>query len=95
MKAELVIHNKVYDENGNIVEVKMWKVKPTKDKPHGYKYSLAYIVNGKRVIGYDNAECKGDHRHFYETIERYEFVRIDKLADDFYKDIQKYKKEHK
>ena len=31
------------------------------DKPHGYRYSLAYIVDGERVIGYDNGEGKGDH----------------------------------
>ena len=32
----------------------MWRVNPF-DKPHGYKYSLVYIVKGERVIGYDNA----------------------------------------
>jgi hypothetical protein len=63
--AHLVRHEKAVDELGNIVEVKMWRLlKPSKDKPHGYKYSLVYVVNGRRVIGYDNAESKGDHKHY-------------------------------
>ena len=27
------------------------------------KYSFAYVVNHERVVGYDNYEHKGDHRH--------------------------------
>ncbi len=64
MKAELIKHRKAIDEQDNTIEVKMWQLpQPTKDKPHGYKYSLVYIVDDVRVIGYDNAEGKGDHRH--------------------------------
>lgn len=94
MKAKLIVHNKVYDEDGNIVEVKMWKVDPTFDKPHGYKYALAYIVKGERVIGYDNGEGKGDHRHYRNKVEPYEFKGLKKLTEDFYKDIKRYKEEN-
>ena len=59
-KARLIRHIKVREDNGNIVEIKLWQVDPSLDKPHGYKYSLVYIVKGERVIGYDNAERKGD-----------------------------------
>jgi hypothetical protein len=49
MKAVLVRHQKVTDERGNTVEVKIWHLSERKDdKPHGYRYSLAYIVDGKR-----------------------------------------------
>ncbi len=52
MNAKLVRHEKIIDELGNIVEIKMWDLpKPTKDKPYGYKYLLVYIVEGIRVIG--------------------------------------------
>jgi hypothetical protein len=31
--------------------LRLWKlVAPKEDKPHGYRYSLAYIVGGERVI---------------------------------------------
>ena len=29
---------------------------------------FVYIINGKGVVGYDNAESKGDHKH-YKGIE--------------------------
>jgi len=61
MKAELVRHEKITDELGNTIEIKVWKVPVSKDKPHGFKYSLVYIVDDKRIIGYDNAKGKGDH----------------------------------
>lgn len=93
MKAELIRHDKAIDELNNIIEVKMWKLtKPTPDKSHGYKYSLVYVVEGKRIIGYDNAELRGDHRHIRETEKPYRFVSLKKLAGDFYKDIEKYKR---
>lgn len=93
MQAQLIRHIKAVDDLGNIVEMKMWKLpEPAKDKPHGYKYSLVYIVDGVRVIGYDNAEGKGDHRHIRENIEPYKFVSLRKVANDFYRDIERYKR---
>lgn len=48
-------------------------------QPHGYKYSFVYVVKGKRVIGYNNAEGKGDHRHYGDKEEVYTFKSVDKL----------------
>ena len=90
-KTKLIKHVKVREDTGNIIELKMWQVMPSPDKPHGYKYSLAYIANGKRVIGYDNAEGKGDHRHYGEKIEPYKFKDLRNLTEDFYNDIERYK----
>ncbi len=93
MKAHLIRHDRVIDELNNIIEVKMWQLpKATKDKPHGYKYSLVYIVNDERVIGYDNAEGKGDHKHIKGKIEPYKFLNLKKLSQDFYRDIERYKR---
>jgi len=90
VKSELIIHNKVIDEHGNTVEIKLWAVEKSSDKPHGYKYSLVYIADTKRVIGYDNAEQKGDHRHFGDRTEPYAFAGINQLIRDFYVDIVSY-----
>ena len=93
MKAELIRHEKIIDELENTIEIKMWKLpEPTVDKPDGYKYSLVYIVGHIRVIGYDNSEGKGDHRHIKNKTEPYRFVNLKKLAHDFYNDIEKYKR---
>lgn len=92
VKAKRIWHTKFREDNGNITEIKLWEVSTSKDKPHGYKYSLVYIVKGKRVIGYDNAEGKGDHRHHGDKEECYTFKSIDKLFEDFYNDIRRVKK---
>lgn len=93
MKAKLIRYEKVTDELGNTIEIKVWRLpEPTEDKPHGYKYSLVYIVEDSRVIGYDNAEGKGDHKHIRERTEPCNFISLRKLADDFYNDIEGYKR---
>ena len=86
-KAKLVIKDRFEFQDGDIVEVRIWEVPASQDKPHGYKYSFVYVVNGKRIIGYDNAESQGDHKHDGGKVEAYEFNGIDKLIDDFYTDI--------
>ncbi len=88
-KAALIIKDKVCLENGAIVEVRLWSVPVSDDKPYGYKYSLVYIVAGERIIGYDNAEGKGDHRHYGKQEEPYIFKDIDTLIKDFYNDVEK------
>jgi hypothetical protein len=94
MKTELVFHQKVTGEKGDTVEIKIWKLPgSTPDKPHGYRYSMAYILNGRRVIGYDNAERKGDHRHYQNKEEPYQFKTIEKLFQDFYRDIKRFNDE--
>jgi len=93
MKAQLIIYKKGVDELNNIIEVKLWQLpKPTADKPHGYKYSLVYIVEDMRVIGYDNAEGKGDHRHVRDKTESYRFVSLRHLTKDFYNDVEQFKR---
>ena len=94
LKASLIVRDRFEFEDGDIAEVRVWEVPSSEDKPHGYKYSLVYIVNGKRVIGYDNAEGKGDHRHYHDKEEAYEFKSIDRLFEDFYKDVRRFKNEN-
>ncbi|MCX5804301.1 MAG: DUF6516 family protein [Proteobacteria bacterium] len=90
MKTQLVFHQKVTNEKGGTVEVKIWELPQTsKDKPHGYRYSLVYILNGTRIIGYDNGERKGDHRHYGNREEPYRFISIERLFEDFYRDIRR------
>lgn len=91
MKAKLVYHVKKYDTERSIQEVKIWQVPATKDKPRGLKYSFVYIVSGERIIGYDNAEGKGDHRHYRGKEYPYKFQSVEKLWKDFKSDIKRFK----
>lgn len=86
-----MLHEIITDESGNTVEMKIWRVPASLHMSHGFKYSLVYIVNGERVIGYDNAERKGDHRHFRGVEAEYEFRTLRQLVRDFLADVERHK----
>ncbi len=88
VRSKPIRHDKLRRDNGNVIEVKIWRIRPSNDKPHGYKYSLVYIAKGKRVFGYDNSEGKGDHKHYGNKEETYKFKGIDRLFEDFYCDVK-------
>jgi len=46
------------------------------------------------LVGYDNAEGKGDHRHFKGKESAYSFTGIEKMWSDFMKDIRRLKEEN-
>ncbi len=94
MKANLIYHVKEIDASGDIIEIKIWQVPKSKDKPHGIKYSLAYIREGERVVGYDNAEGKGDHKHAGDREMPYKFKNVDQLFADFYQDIMELRRKN-
>ncbi len=73
--------------DGDIVHMRIWQVQPNPQYPEGKRYSLVYIRNGERLVGYDNYHGKGHHRHLKEREEYHEFVDIQKLLDDFGKDM--------
>jgi Family of unknown function (DUF6516) len=70
-----------------------YKVPKSIHTPHGYKYSLVYIFNGRRLIGYDNHERKGDHRHHRSVTRPYAFKSVDRLIEDFLSDVAVINKE--
>ena len=88
MKSTLVFYRKNFLKNGDMVEMKIWQVPHSEVKPHGLKYSLVYIQKGERVVGYDNAEGKGDHKHSGGKEIPYDFQDMDTLISDFYIDIR-------
>lgn len=52
MKATLTYHNKGLSTNGDITEIKIWKVPVTPDKPHTDSNTLLYLymrTNGSSV----------------------------------------------
>lgn len=55
---------------------------------HGYKYSLAYVVNGVCVLRYDNERGKGDHKHIGDIEIPVKFVDIRTLIDEFSADVK-------
>jgi len=75
------------------VEIVIWQVpEPVPPSDHPYKYRLAYVVDGKRVVGYDNERGKGDHKHWGNREETYHFVSPQQLMLDFMADVKGIKK---
>ena len=88
MAATLLYRNRTQLDSGALVEEVIWRL-PDRDpeRPHGYKYRLAYVRCGERVVGYDNERGKGDHRHYAGREEPYRFVSLDRLLADFRADV--------
>ena len=95
MKATALIHRRVILTPDAFAEVIVWRV-PESIPPseHPYKYRLAYIVNGKCVLRYDNERSKGDHCHFDGVESLYSFSSPDQLMADFNADILRWNYEH-
>ena len=89
MKATLLIRERVVYPDGELVEMVVWQV-PQSVPPteHGFKYRLVYIVEGERILGYDNERGKGDHRHFRGDEEPMEFRSIDELLQRFVSEVE-------
>ena len=72
-----------------LVEIVVWRVpKPVPPSGHRFKYRLVYVVDGKRLVGYDNERGKGDHRHLGAKEVSYRFVNVAKLLADFMTDVE-------
>ena len=88
MRAELVIRDRRIFEDGFLIEIVIWIVpEPVPPTHHGFKYRLFYGQRGNRLVGYDNERGKGDHRHYGDKEEVYEFSTIEKLLEDFESDV--------
>lgn len=71
------------------VEIVIWQVaEPVPPSEHPYKYRLVYVVNGKRIVGYDNERGKGDHKHLGDREHTYLFVNPQQLMADFMADVK-------
>jgi hypothetical protein len=90
-RATLVLHEKVIDKDGNIVELVIWKVSATPQNQTGIRYRLAFIRRGERVpaVLYDNHHPKGPHRHIEGSEEPYAFPGVDQLLVDFTADVRR------
>jgi hypothetical protein len=92
MPSQLIFYRKNIEAGGDIVEMKIWEVPQSRKTPEGIKYSLVYIREGKRLVGYDNAEGKGHHKHIGNRETLYPFEEVDRLVEDFLADVEKIRK---
>jgi hypothetical protein len=92
MKATEIFRTKEIFGDG-FVEIVIWQVpEPVPPSDNSYKYRLVYVVEGKRIVGYDNERDKSDHKHFGARKEHYRFVNPQQLMADFIDDVKGAKK---
>ena len=89
MKATLLARTKEVRDDGIIVEVVIWAVPaPLPPCVHPFKYRLFYGTAEVERVRYDSERGKGDHRHVAGHESAYVFTSVDRLLDDFERDIQ-------
>jgi hypothetical protein len=88
MNATLIVRSKTVTAEGDIIEFVVWRVPvPVPPSRHDFKYRAAYVVEGKRVVGFDNERGKGDHKHVmgHETV--YRFTSVEQMIEDFISEV--------
>jgi hypothetical protein len=88
MRARLIARIKEAYGRGTIEGV-IWEVPaPAQPSAHRVKYRLVYVLDGERVVGYDNERGKGDHKHIRGTQMPYSFKDVPTLIRDFLRDVE-------
>jgi hypothetical protein len=83
-KAGLLFRQRSRTPDGDLIEMVVWQVPtPVRGSAHAYKYRLAFIQKGCRVVGFDNEAGKGDHQHVDGEQRPYRFVDVETLIGDF------------
>lgn len=91
MPATLITRWRSISPTGTGVELVVWRLpEPLPPTTHGYKYRLVYVVDGKRVMGFDNERGKGDHCQIGNRELPYRFTTVDRLIDDFFREVERW-----
>ena len=95
MKATELFRQRLVLSENQFAELVLWRLpRRLAGSKHSYKYRLAYVVDGKCVLRYDNEAGKGDHRHCGGKESRYRFTSPEKLVADFERDIERWNHEN-
>ena len=92
--AWLLLHEKQVDEDGSIIEMKIWSIPERFPHSSRVKYGLVYVREGRRLLGYDNAHGR-DHRHYLGESQPYRFTNVQALLIDFRRDLNRIKQEER
>ena len=93
-QAKRILHRKRHYDDGSVSELTLWLVPaPVRGSSHSFKYSLFYGLAGVRLVLYDNEPGKGDHRHYGDRQEPYEFTTPERLVRDFLADVRRLRRQ--
>ena len=88
MKAEQLLRQRVVLAEDAFAELAVWRVpNRLQGSEHAFKYRLAYVVDGRCLLRFDNEPGKGDHYHLGDEEVVYKFDSLEKLLDDFWEQV--------
>ncbi|HEB85809.1 MAG TPA: hypothetical protein ENI68_02180 [Gammaproteobacteria bacterium] len=88
MKAEQLLRQRLVLSEDAFAEMVVWRVPShLQGSEHAFKYRLAYVVDGQCLLRFDNEPGKGDHYHLGDKELAYKFESLEKLLDDFWKQV--------
>ena len=92
MKAALLLDERHVVAANAFVELVVWRLGTRlPGGGHDFKYRLALVVDGRCVLRYDNESGKGDHRHFGKKESPYAFTTAQRLPDDFWNEVDRWR----
>ena len=90
VKAIQLVRRRIEYSEDRFAEIVIWKLEqPVPGSIHSYKYRLAYVVDEKCILRFDNESGKGDHLHIRDDEVEYHFISIESLLHDFQDQIRR------
>ncbi|RFP14583.1 MULTISPECIES: DUF6516 family protein [unclassified Duganella] len=94
-KATSIVNARILYDQNNFSDLVIWRLpNPARASHHPFKYRLAYVVQNRCVVRYDNEVGKGDHRHYESAETPYHFHTLSQLLMDFQNDIARWNREN-
>jgi hypothetical protein len=80
---------RTYCPDGSYIDASVQYIKSDRWRPHGVRYRLAWIQNGKARVLFDNHHGKGDHFHVDDEEYPYCFSSVKQLGSDFAEQVKR------
>ncbi|HXQ51292.1 MAG TPA: DUF6516 family protein [Stellaceae bacterium] len=92
MAARLLLRERRVIGEDRFADIVIWQLRsPVSGSGHGFKYRLAFVVDGVCVLRFDNETGKGDHMHVGDEEVPYRFTTLARLVTDFWRAIDEWR----
>lgn len=93
-RARLLLRERRIIGEGRFADIAIWEVpNAVGGSLHPFKYRLAFVVDEICVLRFDNEAGKGDHRHLGDEQIPYDFIDLDRLVNDFWREIERWEQQ--
>lgn len=92
LNAELLVNEPLILSPNTFVEMVVWRLSlALSGSTHTFKYRLAFIVDGRCVMRYENEAGRGDHSHLEDDESPCLFTTAQALLEDFWRDVDNWR----